>query len=230
MSPSEVTGIVLGGGRSSRFGGDKLAVEVGGQPLLWRAVRSVAQVADEIVVVISPTGVEPELPGDLRMVVQFARDPLAGRGPLAGLAAGLAAASRPLALLAAGDQPFLRPEVLAALVAELDREPGAPEADVAVLEDGDRLWPFPAALRVATVRQAAWSALRSSDRRLFSLFGSLRVVRVAEARWRALDPDAETLRDVDTARDLGPLRSLRPSRPRSANLDPTAIREDVEPQ
>jgi hypothetical protein len=83
---------------------------------------------------------------------------------------------------------------------------------------------------VATVREAAWIALRGSDRRLFSLFGSLRVVRVAEARWRALDPDAESLRDIDTARDLGPLRHLRPSRPRSANLDPTAIREDVEPQ
>jgi molybdopterin-guanine dinucleotide biosynthesis protein A len=224
MISPEVTGIVLAGGRSTRFDGDKLAVEVGGQPLLWRAVRAVAQVAAEVVVVISPAGAAPGLPDDLRPAVRLARDPVAGGGPLAGLVAGLEEASRPLAVLAAGDQPFLRPDVLAALVSELDREPGAPKADVSVLEDVDRLWPFPAALRVATVRQAAWAALRGSDRRLFSLFLSLRVARVAESRWRALDPDAESLRDVDTRRDLGP------PRPRSANLDATAFREDMDPQ
>lgn len=224
MSPPRVTGIVLAGGRSTRFGGDKLAVEVDGQPLLWRAVRAVAQVADQIVVVISPAGAEPLLPDDLRSAVQFARDPVAYHGPLAGLAAGLEVASRPLAVLAAGDQPSLRPEVLATLVAELDRGHGSPEADVAVLEDRHRLWPFPAALRVAPVREAARAALRGSDRRLFSLFGSLRVARVAESRWRALDPDAESLRDVDTRRDLSP------PRPRSANLDATAFRKDVDPQ
>ena len=34
------TGIVLAGGRSSRFGGDKLAAPIDGEPLLWRPIRA----------------------------------------------------------------------------------------------------------------------------------------------------------------------------------------------
>jgi molybdopterin-guanine dinucleotide biosynthesis protein A len=197
-----VTGIVLAGGRSARFGGDKLAVDVGGQPLVHRAICAIAEVADEVVVVVGPGALAPALPGDLPVPVVIARDSVVDRGPLAGLAAGLAAASRPHALLVAGDQPWLHVGVLGALLDELGGESRGAEPDVVALEDGNRLWPFPVALRVATVRPAAEAGLEGPDLRLFTLFGRLRIARVPEARWRALDPAGDSLRDVDTPRDL----------------------------
>lgn len=202
MSIPPVTAIVLAGGRSTRFGSDKLAALVAGRPLLHRAIHAVADVADEVVVVLAPGAPVPTLPERLAPRITIARDAVARAGPLAGLAAGLAAATHPRALLVAGDQPFLRVAVLGALLDELG-DPGRPDGpDVAVLADGDSLWPFPVALRVATVRPAAAAALVGPDRRLFTLFGRLRVARVPEARWRALDPGGDTLRDVDTRDDI----------------------------
>jgi molybdopterin-guanine dinucleotide biosynthesis protein A len=199
-----VSAIVLAGGGSTRFGGDKLMADVRGQPVLHRAIGVVAGVADEIVVVLAPGAPEPPLPGDLATPVAIARDATPGRGPLAGLAAGLAAASQPVALLVGGDQPWLRADVLRALLDELRTESGRPEVDVVALQDGDTFRPFPVALRVATVLPAAAAALAGPDLRLFSLFARLRLARVPEARWRALDPHGDSLRDVDTRRDLLP--------------------------
>jgi molybdopterin-guanine dinucleotide biosynthesis protein A len=219
VSASRVTAIVLAGGRSSRFGSDKLAADVEGRRLLHRAIDAVAGIAAEIVVVVGPGAPEPTLPAAAAVPVGIARDAVGGRGPLAGLAAGLAAAGGELALVVGGDQPWLRPEVLRLLLEELDPGPGDPGPDVAILADGDRIWPFPVAVRVATVGPAAQAALLGPDLRLYTLYRRLRLARVPEARWRALDPGGETLRDVDTPADLpaadpgpfaGPVRTTGP--------------------
>lgn len=198
------TGIVLAGGRATRFGSDKLAVPLEGRPLLQRAVAAVAEVADEVVVVVAAGGAAPAPPLEPADRVRVVRDAVAGAGPLAGLAAGLAAATRPLALLVGGDQPWLRPDLLRALLEELAGERGA-DVDVAALADGDHLWPFPVALRVAAALPAAEAGLAGTDHRLFSLLGRLRVVRLSEERWRALDPQGASLLDVDRPEDLGRL-------------------------
>ena len=54
---SGITGIVLAGGRSRRFGSDKLASDVGGRPLVEHAIDALATVADEVVVVIAADAV-----------------------------------------------------------------------------------------------------------------------------------------------------------------------------
>ena len=202
MSRTSVTGIVLAGGRSTRFGADKLAAIVAGRPLLHRAIHAVAEVADEVVVVLAPDAPVPALPERLAPPIVIARDLVAGRGPLGGVAAGLAVARHPRALLVAGDQPFLRVAVLRALLHVLDDGEAPDPPDVVVLGDGDSLWPFPVALRAATVRPAAARALAGPDLRLFTLFGRLRLARVPEARWRELDPGGDSLRDVDTRDEL----------------------------
>ena len=116
MSSVLATGIVLAGGRSTRFGADKLAARIDGRPLLHHAILAVASVADEVVVVIGSDGARPSLPTDADVPVRVVRDAIAGRGPLAGLAAGLEAAHGSLALLVGGDQPWLSPAVLAELL------------------------------------------------------------------------------------------------------------------
>lgn len=202
MSVPRVTGIVLAGGRSTRFGGDKLAVEIGGRPLLHLAIDAVAGVVDEIVVVVARDGPGPALPPDSLVPVVVARDAVAGQGPLAGLAAGLAAASHPLALLVGGDQPALRPALLRELLRRLTPAAGGPPLDVVGLEDDGRLRPLPVALRVATVGPAAGVALAGGTRSLAAFFGRLRAGTLGSESWRELDPAGDSLRDVDTPGDL----------------------------
>ena len=83
------------------MGREKLTLEVGGVPLLSRVRASLAPSCREILVV----GDGPGAPG-LRRV----RDLREGReGPLAGLEAGLGAASFPAVFAVAGDMPFVPP-------------------------------------------------------------------------------------------------------------------------
>ena len=202
MNAVRVTGIVLAGGRSIRFGADKLAAPIDGRPLLHHAILAVASVTDEVVVVIGANGARPRLPADAATGVRVVRDSVADGGPLAGLAAGLAAARTPLAILVGGDQPWLSPAILAELLLWLDSTVDGPQLDaVALAEDGE-VRPLPAAFRVVTVRPVVEALLAGSSRSLLGLLERLRVGTLEPERWRALDPTGSSLRDVDTPEDV----------------------------
>lgn len=195
--------IVLAGGASSRFGGNKLAAELEGRPVLEHALRAAAAVASQIVLVIGPDDPAPWMPADLGAGVVLARDAVAHRGPLAGLEAGfgaLAALPRPVdvAIVVAGDMPTLVPAVLELLAGTLAHDPSL---GVACLE-ADPASLLPAAVRPSVAGPAA-SALLAADRRsLRGLLAAVPTAVVPAGDWRALDPHGATLRDVDTPDDL----------------------------
>ena len=81
-------GLILAGGRSTRMGRPKAALEWHGSTLLRRVVGLVARAVDGPVIVVRAPG--QELPGLPREVEQV-EDAREGRGPLQGLAAGLRA-------------------------------------------------------------------------------------------------------------------------------------------
>src|ERR671910_789360 len=85
---ADAAGIILAGGRSSRMGTPKAALEWHGSTLLRRVTGVVARAVDGPVVVVRAPGQElPTLAAGIRVV----EDPAEGRGPIQGLAAGLAA-------------------------------------------------------------------------------------------------------------------------------------------
>ena len=195
-SPTQTTGIVLAGGRSSRFGADKLAASLGGIPLLQHAVLRLAEVCDDVVVVLAPGAEAPALPPGVRT----ARDAVAGEGPLAGVQAGLAAAGDAApAVVAGGDMPDRAPAGLRAMLRVLDEA----DADAVALDDGAGARPLPCALRVAPASAAAHALLHDGRRRLRDLLDALRTAVIDEPTWTAIDPGRGTLRDVDTPEDLG---------------------------
>ena len=84
----EAAAIVLAGGRSSRMGSPKAALDWHGSTLLRRVTGIVARSVDGPVIVVSAPGQAlPALDG----AVEIVTDEREGRGPLQGLAAGLAA-------------------------------------------------------------------------------------------------------------------------------------------
>ena len=195
-----VTGIVLAGGASSRFGSDKLQATLDGRPLIERAIDAVGAVSAEVLVVVAP-GDERELPAarpgaPVRRVEDYERF----GGPLVGLLAGLEAAREPLAIVAGGDMPTLSIDVLQMLIHELSRTES--ESEAAVLMRQGVLRPLPAALRNGAATQAARRLLGEDERSLRALIRDLRTRAIPEADWRSLDPTGETLRDVDTPEDL----------------------------
>jgi molybdenum cofactor guanylyltransferase len=199
--PEGVSGIVLAGGASSRFGSDKLNATIDGQTLLERAVAAVAAVSSEVVVVVAP-GDDRPLPGaDLVPVpVRRAEDPETHGGPLVGLVAGLEAAREPIAVVVGGDMPALSVDVLRTLSTALG--PADRGHDAAVLVRSGVFRPLPAAVRNGAATQAARRILGDGERSLVALMRELRTRHLPEAAWRGLDPAGTTLLDVDTAEDL----------------------------
>src|SRR5258706_2010005 len=105
---SSSAGIVLVGGRSSRMGTPKAALEWHGSTLLRRTVGILARVtAGPVLVVRAPGQPLPDLPPQVDVV----DDPREGLGPVQGLAAGLAAAAgrADVAFVCSTDLPFLHP-------------------------------------------------------------------------------------------------------------------------
>jgi molybdopterin-guanine dinucleotide biosynthesis protein A len=200
-----VTGIVLAGGRSTRFGGDKLATPHRGRPLLHHAVAAVGVCCEEVLVVVAPDrdpsdpSVDPEALGALvRGRVRVVHDPVASGGPLVGVRSGLEAATTEAALLAGGDMPDLVPAVLDDLLERLS----IGHAAAVALDDGGGVRPLPAAVRAAPALAAARDLLGGDERSLRALLHALEVVAVDRETWAVLDPRADTLRDVDEAGDL----------------------------
>src|SRR5260370_16937939 len=82
-----VGGIVLCGGQSRRMGRPKAWLPFGGEFMLARVVRLLAQAVQPIVVVAAPDQAVPPLPAEIAIV----RDEEKDRGQLEGMAAGLTA-------------------------------------------------------------------------------------------------------------------------------------------
>lgn len=78
-----ILGAVLAGGRSTRFGSDKALARLGGRSLLARAVASLEEWCDEVVIVGRESG------GEDSGARSLADWPGPGLGPLGGVAAAL---------------------------------------------------------------------------------------------------------------------------------------------
>jgi molybdopterin-guanine dinucleotide biosynthesis protein A len=191
--------IVLAGGRASRFGGPKLAVLVGGIPLLHRSILAVAEVASEIVVVGGSGDVLDVPPTPVPMCL--IHDSELAPGPLVALVAGLRAATSPTALVVGGDMPRLAPAVLGAMLGHL--APGGPSA--VVLGAGGEMavrQPLPMALETTSGSRLADELVARGRRSLQALLDALPVTVLSLDEWLRLDPDAGTLDDIDEPADL----------------------------
>lgn len=197
MNPGPAA-IILCGGQSRRMGRPKAWLPFGDETLLARVVRLVRAAAGPIVVVASPDQDLPPLP-DVRVV----RDPVAHRGPLQGLGAGLAAlpATVELAYLTATDVPFLRPAWIARLAELIGGD------DLAIPRADGFHHPLAALYRCATVRPEVERLLAADRLRPVFLMETLRA-RVVEAdELRGVDPELRTLQNLNTPEDYE--RALR---------------------
>jgi molybdopterin-guanine dinucleotide biosynthesis protein A len=197
---AEAAGIVLAGGRSSRMGTPKAALEWHGSTLLRRIAGIVGRSVDGPVVVVRAPG--QALPG-LPPGVEVVEDALEGRGPLQGLAAGLAAVGdrAPVAYASSTDVPFLHPRFVRRVVAALDED-----TDVVLPQVGGYPQPLAAAYRTALADVV--ERLIAEDRmRPAFLFEACRVRRLdadallEDPALAALDPDLDSVLNLNEPDD-----------------------------
>ncbi len=193
--------LILAGGRSRRFGGDKLGADWHGRSLLDHVVERMREWSDDVIVLVAhdhdAQGRSPT-PG-----VRLLPDPEPSPGPLVGVASGLAAARHEIVGVIGGDMPLVPLRVLDLLA----REAASADRSVAGLMVDGRMEPLPVCIRRPLAAARLNELVAAGARRL----GALRDLNgshgLAETRWRLLDPAGDSLRDVDTVTDLAALLS-----------------------
>jgi molybdopterin-guanine dinucleotide biosynthesis protein A len=185
----KVGGIVLCGGQSKRMGRPKAWLPFAGEVMLPRVVRLLSAAVQPVVVVAAPEQELPPLPAEVPVV----RDEEKGRGPLQGLAAGLAALQGRVeaAYLSSCDVPFLRPAFVRRLVELLgDHAICVPHVD-------DYHHPLAAVYRLDVLPEVE-KLLRQDRLRPVFLFQAVPTRVVSAAELRDADPDLRTLRNLNT--------------------------------
>ena len=201
-------GVVLAGGRSSRMGTSKAALEWHGSTLLRRTVGIVARAANGPVVVVRAAGQDlPGLPDGTTVV----EDPRPGKGPVQGIAAGLSALSgrAEAAFISSTDLPFLHPAFVRRVLRALD-EKDVPDVALPVARGYKQ--PLAAAYRVS-LAEVAERLVKEDRLKPAFLFEQCRVAMLDDAALltdpvlAALDPDLDSLLNVNEPADYQQARA-----------------------
>jgi molybdenum cofactor guanylyltransferase len=203
---SEAGAIILAGGRSSRMGSAKAALDWHGSTLLRRITGLAQRAVDGPVVVVRAPG--QELPA-VHPSIEVVDDAREGRGPLQGLAAGLAALGdrAEVAFVSSTDVPLLHPAFIRCVL-----DAFTPEIDVVLPEIHGFRQPLSAGYRTSLLAEV--QALLAADRlKPGSLFARCRVRRLDDAAMlrdaalAAADPELASVRNLNEPSDYAQARA-----------------------
>ncbi|HZS59528.1 MAG TPA: molybdenum cofactor guanylyltransferase [Gemmatimonadaceae bacterium] len=180
-----VTGVVLAGGRSTRFGGQPKGLElIRGTRIIDRVVSALRPVTDDLLLVANDPDAPTWLPG-----IRTVADVRTGAGSLGGIYSALVHARTPV-IVVAWDMPF----VTASLLASLHNH----DADVVVFQSRSTrgLEPLCAFYRPSCIGPIE-QQIDAGDLRVVGFFDRMRTVTLPPPA----DPDM-TFMNVNTPSDL----------------------------
>ncbi|CUS39858.1 molybdenum cofactor guanylyltransferase [Candidatus Nitrospira nitrificans] len=194
---TDVTGVLLAGGKSKRMGEDKRFVLVGQQTLFDRSCAVLRELFSQVCVVIAQDS--PSLQADVSVV----RDLIPDYGSLGGLYTGLRLAKTQHIFLAACDMPFLNSDVIRHMVQLKD------PADIVISRWATRLQPTHAVYS-RNCLPVIEEMMTLHNRKIHSMVEhpALRVWLVPEAEIRQIDQDGHSLFNINTPPDLEQARSV----------------------
>lgn len=185
------SGIILSGGLNTRMGGkNKALLSLGGQTILDRLYNILQGLFDEVLLVTKDP--VQYLSWDFMIVSDLF--PLSSS--LTGIHAGLFHASSTHAFITACDTPFLRPELIKALLDELE-----PKWDVImpVTEQGNQ--PLCAIYSKRCIKPIE-RQLKNGDPKILNFFPKIKVKEIPEAELRSADPHLISFFNINTPEDL----------------------------
>ncbi|WP_276299311.1 molybdenum cofactor guanylyltransferase [Halorussus lipolyticus] len=206
-------GVVLAGGRSTRFGeADKAVADLAGVPMLRRVADRLAGVVDVLVVNCRADQREEvaEVLSSYDRPVRFAVDTDPDEGPMAGIRTGLReveATTEEYAFVTACDMPFLDPGLVDYLLGcaknpddEAPQTGTADRYDAAVPRPTEWFETTHAVYRAGPMADACDEALLAGERKIIEPLFELDFVAVGEED--LADFDAESFESVDTPEEF----------------------------
>jgi molybdopterin-guanine dinucleotide biosynthesis protein A len=194
-----VTGIILAGGQGRRMGTlDKGLQLLHGKPMVEHVIERLQPQVDALIINANQNA---DAYGELaeHHGARVVPDRLGGfAGPLAGLQAGLFAATTPLVVTVPCDSPFLPRDLVARLRDALQ----AHGAELAVAKTFDQPHPVFALVRIG-VRENLNAILTDGGRKIDAWYAALPVVEVQ------FDDEAEAFENINTQDELSQFEAKR---------------------
>lgn len=191
------TGVILAGGLSTRYGGENKAfLRVGGRRIIDRLFDVFGELFEENIIVTNR-------PGDfLDLDALIVSDIYPVRSSLTGVHTGLFYASHPHAFFSACDTPFLKKEVVEAVLESI-----APDTDVVMPRTSAGLEPLCAAYSRRCLKIAE-AHLQENKLKIQLALQKARITYIPEEVLRLRDPDLLSFFNVNSPEDLARADSL----------------------
>ena len=166
MPHDSPSGLIMAGGRSTRFGSPKALHVIDGKSMIERVYDAVSAVASPVLISVAKSTQQYDLP--LRHVPDLYKD----HGPLAGLHAGLSAVDSAWVVVVAVDLPFITPTSLNLLIDHC-----SDDADAVIAMGIDRDQPLCGCYRASLVEHIE-EHLLSKQRSVRAFLRTVRVTHV----------------------------------------------------
>jgi molybdopterin-guanine dinucleotide biosynthesis protein A len=186
---SQISVIILAGGRSQRLGIDKALLELDGKWLLLHLLDTLRALGDDLLVVTNNTDRLVQLP--VRLVV----DVYPNAGPLGGIYSGLLAMHYPRGVVVACDMPLLNLELLRYMILL------AADFDAVIPRLAGNVEPLHAVYSKSCLPAIA-KALERGERRIVSFFPEVRIRYVEQDEVDLFDPQHLSFFNINTPEDL----------------------------
>jgi molybdopterin-guanine dinucleotide biosynthesis protein A len=191
------TGIILAGGKSSRFGSDKASALLRGRTLLQWVADALSPVCSTLVIVAAQGQRLPETHSVIP--TETITDRYDSLGPLAAMVTAFEIVGNGSCFVAACDVPLLQPELARYLLSLADG------FDVVCAKTGESLQPLAAVYRPPTCLPPFRTRVEARQLKVIDAYADLRVRYVSDDELRRFDPD---LRSFLNANEPGGLAEI----------------------
>ena len=185
----DITGVILAGGKSSRYGRNKALAELHGTPLIERVLRVMGSVFNDLILITN----SPMEYAHLKLPMK--EDLIKGLGPLGGIYTGLESISHEAGFFVACDMPFLNEGLIRHILAlRGDSDAVVPKID----------WKIEAlhALYCKSCLPAIKNLIDSQNYQVIQFFQRIRIRYVGQNEIMVFDPRLRTFANVNRPEEL----------------------------
>ena len=186
---TNISGIILSGGKSIRMGENKAFIEIEGVPIIKRIQTLFERLFQEIIIVTN----QKELFSALD--VKIYGDLIPNWGALAGLYTGLFFSSFPYSFCVACDMPYLNKSLIEYLINKID------DSDVIVPKTQDGLQPLHA-IYSKNCLEPIRITIEQGKYKIIDFYPMVKIKTIGEHEFRSFDPMMESFVNVNTPEEL----------------------------
>jgi len=183
-----LTGAILAGGRSSRFGRNKALQVFHGTRLIDRAVASLRTVCNPLLLIANDLSIYYDVRATL------VQDIVTHQGPLGAIYTALLFSPHDWVFVRATDMPYLVPELTTMMIESRS------EFDVVAPLYRNMYEPLLALYHRRCLPVVA-AALEGSERKVVSFYRKVKVKALEENQWRTVDGEGRSFWNINTVED-----------------------------